>query len=447
MPDREPTRPKPTDAEAAAEANRWREEYEVERAIEAAELRAEHPHGWHGDLGLAPPPTKRLRFERLTYANIDAVVAAFAGDPDCFLDARFKSPEKYREYVRFLVEDTPWSRKHGAVDYVAFAKTNTASAKAAFAKTDGESAAVATVALQAVGVFHIYDLSREGFLDYPYRCTVGFAIGAAFRRKGYGAEGFAATLQHARDYFGKTRFLAMTAKGNKAAKGLLLGAGFAEANHRYDASSTRDEDFYVRYLGLPRERLPPGEYPVDWRADVDAVSAEMDALGALQSGIDVLRAWIDTFHEEQHCPSWAGGTVGQTLATLCALERRWALALELSARGLAPPPVLLREAGAGVVDTHSKREDPYPLELYRLDHDEFIEELSRLRNCTIDLLSGLTEQGRARVPDLGEGEAAGEVASPQAWAFRIAGRTLRLAAEMLVALPRVRESPYNRSSE
>ncbi len=431
MSDKESKAPAATAAKAdAAEAKRWREEFEAKRAAEAAELRAEHPHGWHGDLNVAPAPTQRLYFERLTGENVEALAAIFADDPDRFLDKRFKSLKKYREYLAFLNDESPWFRKHGAVDYVAFAKT-------AFAKTD---------APQVIGVFHVYDLSLERFIDAPYRCTVGFAIGAAFRRRGYGAEGFAATLRHARDYFGKTRFLAMTAKGNKAAKGLLLGAGFAEANHRYAASSTRGEDFYERYLGLPRERLQAGEYPAEWRVDIEAVPAGLDALEALQRGVDVLRAWIETFHKDRYTVTWSGGTVGQTLGTLCALERRWALALELSARGLTPPAALLREAEAELVDTYGKGEHPHPLKLYRLDHDEFIADLARLRACTIDLLGGLTEEGRARIPTAEGGRDAAELASPQAWAFRIAGRTLRLAEEMRVALPDVRESPYNRGA-
>lgn len=112
------------------------------------------------------PPSARLAYELVGWRNFAAYLPLFAADPSPFVDARFQHRAALESYAVGLLTELRCSWKHGAADWLVRRRA------------DG----------QPLGVLHLYDLSREVFGGQVPHCAVGYALGAPFRRQGYGAE-------------------------------------------------------------------------------------------------------------------------------------------------------------------------------------------------------------------------------------------------------------------
>jgi RimJ/RimL family protein N-acetyltransferase len=83
---------------------------------------------------------------------------------------------------------------------------------------------------------------------------IRFAIGPAFRRKGYGAEAVRAAVKFAFDEFKLHRIFARTAGGNEASARLLRGLGMRlEAHYREHALFQGEWDEELHFAILDRE--------------------------------------------------------------------------------------------------------------------------------------------------------------------------------------------------
>lgn len=392
-------------------ADAWRKQYEAERARERQAMREAYPSGFHGDLSVSPEPTARLRFEAFTPVNAPALGEVFYGDPSEFVDHRMKDPEKWAEYTRFLTEDAPWSRKYGAVDYIAYLRED-----------EPESGLHAGA---VAGVFHVYDLSQERWLDYNYRCTVGFAVRRELRGRGYGKEGFDSVLAHARDYFGKPRALAMTHPRNEAAIALLRSYGFVDVTRKYDSGGryAGKTVYYARRVGATRRQLHVEESgPLLWPlvqhvpADLDAETALRESLAALRVHADAVRAKAEERESSMRFPE--EGQLDDALATLLAREYTWGAAIRQNAAA---------DASRWLCD---KELAPLPLDRYREDHNDMIHEFSRAREVAIDALRAVREEPIDRCAHRVALREGGHVPSPRALAFGLAGGVWEALADM-----------------
>lgn len=371
-------------ADAAVEA--FLERLARQRAADTQALRDEYPGGYH-DFSVVPRPTERLRFERLTRANALVILDLFADDPSPFVDARYKSGEPLAEYVDFVLDEMPWSWKSAGTDYLIYLRAT------------GE----------AVGLLNLYDLSRERFLDYAYKATVGYQLATDARGQGLGREAVRALLTHVRDHFGRNRVLAMTARDNRASIAFLRALGFSDHSEDYDPAGRSRDVFYTLRLGLPRRLLPAAEYGSDHASYVALVGEAQSADEALGDSLLRLEKWTVGLAEGASRYSYEPDkwTVGAVLQHLLDAERVFAYRALTAARAPGTAvPIFDRDAYA----RHPR---------YRNRIGVLIDELRTRRATTRHLLTSLREEDRANACVVD-----GESVSARAWGFVIAGHML-----------------------
>lgn len=154
--------------------------------------------------------SERLSYEKLNNENYSILVDLFSGDKSEFVNKRFKNLVAAKSYASEIL-DSVYTAKYGGCDF--FVKE----------KSSGNY----------IGVIHIFDFSLEIFSDVPYRCSFGFAIAEAFRRKYYATEAINAMIKYTQLNHKKSKFLAITSFENIPAINFLKSLGLENRNEDY----------------------------------------------------------------------------------------------------------------------------------------------------------------------------------------------------------------------
>lgn len=154
--------------------------------------------------------SERLSYEFLTMENCEILPTLFSEDTSVFVDKRFKNRETAKEYASEIM-DSVYDAKHGGCDFlIKLKESNT-----------------------YIGILHLFDYSLETFSDVPQRCTIGFMIASAFRRKYYATEAVSQLIAYAKANHQKEKVLAYTAIDNEPANAFLRSLGMILSNEDY----------------------------------------------------------------------------------------------------------------------------------------------------------------------------------------------------------------------
>lgn len=170
------------------------------------------------------PPSLRLKYVPLDYSNYHTLHELFGEDDNRFVNVEFKEKERIGIYVVDLREFAKYSPKRGAFDWLIYLDD------------------------QAVGVIHLYDLTREKRDDKYKRCTIGFSIAKAYRRNGFASEAIHHLTTYVFEHFADIdKVIAYTFPDNIASIGVLQKLGFAP--------NSSDYLFSERYSFFEKSRL------------------------------------------------------------------------------------------------------------------------------------------------------------------------------------------------
>ncbi|GJM31176.1 MAG: hypothetical protein DHS20C18_01770 [Saprospiraceae bacterium] len=158
------------------------------------------------------PNSERLTYQPLGYNNYMTLNELFAEDDSPFANPEFKELERIELYVVSLLEFARYSPRRCGQDWIIhLAETGT-----------------------AVGVLHLYDFTKEPFGNRDQKCSIGFAIAAPFRRKGYALESIGNLLTYIFQHFEMIQVLAYTTRDNLPSQSLLKRLCFSPNDQDYD---------------------------------------------------------------------------------------------------------------------------------------------------------------------------------------------------------------------
>ena len=127
----------------------------------------------------------------------------FEGDSSPFVDERFKTYQRAKEYARFNSTCGAYIPKHGCQDWL-------------FKFNDVYT-----------GILHLYDLSLENFADNDKRAWIGFAISEKFRNMNIASRAVNQFTLYIFDYYPAIDFIhSMTLQENIIARAFLKKCGF-----------------------------------------------------------------------------------------------------------------------------------------------------------------------------------------------------------------------------
>ena len=167
------------------------------------------------------PETERLRYELLTWDNYKQMFDLFQNDPNPFVMDDFKTIEDLEMYAVSQLEYNWYSFKRGACDWFLWSKDTS----------------------ELVGVLHLYDLNWELYEGKHPSCTVGYAIGEKYRRKGFAFEAMSHLLTQIPLIFKRYEVGANPKIANINSRYLLEKLGFIEHKEVGD-----DESWWEKQL-------------------------------------------------------------------------------------------------------------------------------------------------------------------------------------------------------
>ena len=148
------------------------------------------------------PPSRRLTYAPLAHHNAGEVWRLFQDDPHPFITAAYKQETLFLNYVGYHLTEVRTSCRRSGHDWLL------------------------REAGTCVGLINLYDLCRTA-PDYPPPpATVGFTIGAPYRRRGFAAEAVAHLLHYTFGHFAPAAVRAFTEPGNVPSQQLLARVGF-----------------------------------------------------------------------------------------------------------------------------------------------------------------------------------------------------------------------------
>ncbi len=156
-------------------------------------------------------PSERLSYRPLGYDNYLTLNELFINDDSPYTNPEFKQLERIELYVVSLLEFAQYSPKRCGKDWIIHL---------------AESGA-------PIGVVHMYDLTKETHKDSHRNCTIGFAIAAPYRRRGFATEAVDHLTTYIFQHFNLTHILAYTTKDNQPSQKLLSNLGFIRNDQDY----------------------------------------------------------------------------------------------------------------------------------------------------------------------------------------------------------------------
>lgn len=171
-------------------------------------------------------PSKRLEFELLDETNYKLINQMFSNDDSPFTELFYRREKELEEYFQLY-------------------QTNL--------KLRGKDWLIKSIDKQEyVGMFHLYDLSRETVNNRNKRCCIGFAIKPESRRKYYASEAIVHFLDYIFTNLPIEKVLAYTDKDNTAVCKLLKNLQFkfnvddymySETTHHFEMFKS---EFYTK---------------------------------------------------------------------------------------------------------------------------------------------------------------------------------------------------------
>ncbi len=155
--------------------------------------------------------SERLEYEQIDWHNYRKILCMFEKDKSNFVMHDYKSIDQLEEYIDYQLGFAKYSFKRGAADF--FYKD----------KKTGEY----------IGVFNLFDLSKETLNDNHKRCTIGFATTEKHREKYYTLEAIQTFKEAIFNQLDKNYILSYTTKENIATIELLQRAGFQKSEQDY----------------------------------------------------------------------------------------------------------------------------------------------------------------------------------------------------------------------
>lgn len=151
--------------------------------------------------------SERLSYEQVDWHNYRKLLSMFENDKSIFVMNDYKTIDQLEEYIDYQLNFAQYSYKRGAADW--FYKD----------KKTGEY----------VGIFNLYDLSKETLNENHKRCTIGFATSEKYREKYYTLEAIETFKEAILHQLEKTYILSYTTRDNIATIELLQRAGFQKS--------------------------------------------------------------------------------------------------------------------------------------------------------------------------------------------------------------------------
>lgn len=155
--------------------------------------------------------SERLEYEQIDWHNYRKLLSMFEKDRSIFVMNDYKTIDQLEEYIDYQLNFAQYSFKRGAADW--FYKN----------KKTGEY----------IGVFNLYDLSKETLNNNHKRCTIGFATTEKHREQYYTLEAIENFKEAIFNQLDKNYILSYTTKENVATIELLQRAGFQKSEEDY----------------------------------------------------------------------------------------------------------------------------------------------------------------------------------------------------------------------
>ena len=153
--------------------------------------------------------SERLLFVKVDTENYNIIYEMFKNDQSPFVDGRFKNLNEleiyFHETLRYLYHTSR------GCDWLLFKK-----------KTK-----------EVVGIFHLYDFSRETVNNRHKRCTIGFSINEKFRRQYFATEAIMKLSEYIFNELKMKTIIADIAKNNYPAKKILQNLNFTNKTEDY----------------------------------------------------------------------------------------------------------------------------------------------------------------------------------------------------------------------
>ncbi len=176
----------------------------------------------HMDINWEIRDSAQLSYELVTSDNYLKILDIFTEDEHPFVSESYKERKKLKVYFGNMEKLRQSKSKYAGQEWMVFHRADQ----------------------KYIGIVSLYDLSTEEYNDNDQRCTLGFAIHTAYRRKGYGSEAVKALIHYAKHSLGRPLALAYTHDSNPASKKILTKLGFQDVTGQYICGPD------IRYFGL-----------------------------------------------------------------------------------------------------------------------------------------------------------------------------------------------------
>lgn len=163
------------------------------------------------DINWQIPSSQHLSYELVTVSNYQKIVDIFTEDEHPFVSESYKVRKKLKVYFENMEKLRLAKSKYAGQEWMVYHREDQ----------------------KYIGIVSLYDLSTEEYNDNDQRCTLGFAINTAYRRKGYGSEAVNALIHYAKHSLGRHLALAYTHDSNPASKKILAKLGFQDVTGQY----------------------------------------------------------------------------------------------------------------------------------------------------------------------------------------------------------------------
>lgn len=157
-------------------------------------------------------PTERLEFEELSAGNFLQLVTVFQEDSNLFIQEGYKNAESARKYYEGYNYFRHHSSQTSNCDWLFKLKSTGA----------------------YVGLLNLYDLNFDKNSNYHKMCSIGYATGEKYRRKGLTKEAVLALIKYTFTELNLESIMASTMNDNIASRLFLQSISFSANTKDYE---------------------------------------------------------------------------------------------------------------------------------------------------------------------------------------------------------------------